>query len=591
MNDDRVIPKGGSVSVVTYALLIDDEEVSPMVEVLSIVTEKEANRIPCARLSLRDGDAAEEDLPLSNTANFTPGKSIEIRAGYASIESTIFKGVIVKHGVKVRGRGTSVLVVDCRDLAVKMTVGRSSRYFVDKTDRDVIKKLVGEYGLVSDVDATDVTHPDLVQYHVSDWDFLVSRAEANGLLAIVDDGAVAVKAPKLDGAADLAIRLGDTVYELDAEIDARRQLQSVRAYSWDHCTQEVLASGGTAPSPVNGQGNLAEKDLAKTIGLDELELRHGGRLDSQEMKAWADAQLVRGSLAKVVGRAKIQGEPKIKPGLLVEINGVGERFSGTAFVAAVRHEIVGGAWYTNIQFGLPPDMFARRNDVAEVAAAGLVPAVHGLHIGIATRLEGDPAGEDRIQVRLPLVDPNAEGIWARCACPDAGAERGVFFRPEIGDELIIGFLDQDPRDPVVLGMVHSSQNPAPIALSDENHEKAIVTRSKMRLHFDDDKSVITVETPGGNVAILSDDEQSIKLKDQHGNSITMDSEGITLDGSQITLKAQQGVSVEAGTELTTESGANTQVKASAQVKVEGSAGAELKSSGMTSVQGSLVKIN
>ncbi len=591
MNDDRIIPTNGQASAVTHTLLVDGNEIPPTVEVLSIVTEKEANRIPCARLSLRDGDAAAEDFPLSNGAEFAPGKELEIKAGYASDETTIFKGIIIKHGIKVRGRGSFALVVECRDAAVKMTVGRKSRYFVDKTDSAVMEEIIGEYGLRADVAPTEVTHPDIVQYHVSDWDYLISRAEANGLLAIVGDGTVSVQAPRLDGSADLSIRFGDTIYEFDAEIDARRQYQSVRAYAWDHSAQRVMQKDGSAPSPSSAQGNLSESDLAATVGLDELALRHTGRLDGQEMKVWADAQLVRSSLAKIVGRAKIRGLAAVKPGQLVEVNGVGERFSGTAFVAAVRHEIVRGAWYTDVQFGLRPNWFARRKDIVDVAAAGLVPAVHGLHIGIATKLEGDPDGEDRIQVRLPLVDPQADGIWARWLCPDAGADRGVFFRPEIGDELIVGFLDQDPRDPVVLGMVHSSQRAAPIPLSDDNHEKAIVTRSKMRLHFDDDKIIVTVETPGGNTVVLSDDEQSIKLEDQHGNSVTLNSDGITLDGSKIMLKAQQEVTIEAGTDLKAKSGTNTQIKAGAQLQVEGSAGAELKTSAIATIQGSLVKIN
>ena len=591
MSNDRIIPTAGQGSVVTHSLLIDGKQVAPTVEVLSIVTEKEANRVPSARIVLRDGDAAAEDFPLSNGSDFVPGGEIEIKAGYASDEATLFKGIIVKNGIKVRGRGSSALVLDCRDVAVKMTIGRNSGYFVDKTDAAVMEELIGGHNLSADVASTSVTHADLVQYHVSDWDFLLTRAEANGMLVVVDDGNIGVQPPKLSGSADLSIRFGDTVYEFDAEIDARHQFQSVRSYTWDHSAQEVLQKDGSPPSSTSAQGNLSETDLAATIGLDEFALRHSGRLDAGELKAWADATLLRSSLAKIVGRAKIRGFAAIKPGQLIELNGVGERFSGTAFIAAVRHEIVHGTWHTDLQFGLPPDAFARRKDIMDVAAAGLVPAVHGLHIGVTTKLEGDPDGEDRIQVRLPLIDPAADGIWARWLCPDAGRARGVFFRPEIGDEVIGGFLDQDPRDPGVLGMVHSSQHPAPIPLSDDNHEKAIVTREQLRVHFDDDKKVITINTPGGNSVVLSDDEQSIKLEDQHGNSVTLNSDGITLDGSKVTITAQQEVSIEAGTDLKAQSGTNTEIKASAQFKAEGSAGAELKSSAIATIKGSLVQIN
>jgi Rhs element Vgr protein len=590
MTDERFIAAEGRASAATYMLLVDGSELPPTVEVMSIVAEREVNRVPRAQLVVRDGDIAAEDFPLSNQDHFVPGKELQIKVGYGAQEKTIFKGIVIKHSIKVRSPGGSYLTVDCWDAAVKMTVGRKSRFFIEKKDSDVLNDILGEHGLEADVETTDVTHPALVQSHATDWDFTLSRADANGLLVFVDDGKVAVKRPQLDGAANLSILLGGTVYELDAEIDARHQLQAVQAYSWDYSSQEVISRDGEAPA-ANPMGNLNESALANVVGLDAFELRHTGRLEQGELKAWADSQLIRSGLAKIVGRAQIPGYADIKPGHLVDASGFGERFSGKAFVAAVRQEVTGGTWRTEIQFGLKPDRFARREGILDIAAAGLLPAVHGLHIGVATALEGDPDGEDRILVRLPMIDSEADGIWARLLSPYATDGKGMFFRPELGDELIVGFLDQDPRDPVVLGMVHSSRKPAPIALSDDNQEKAIVTRSGMRVHFDDEKAIATIDTPGGNSVVLSDDGQAITITDQHGNSLTMDSEGITLDALKITLKSQQEVKIEAGTNLKAESGANAEIKAGAQLKAEGSAGAELSTSAIATIKGSLVKIN
>ena len=157
--------------------------------------------------------------------------------------------------------------------------------------------------------------------------------------------------------------------------------------------------------------------------------------------------------------------------------------------------------------------------------------------------------------------------------------------------MVVGFLNGDPRDPIVLGMLHSSAKPAPLQAKDENHEKGLVTRSKMKVLFDDEKSILTIETPGKNTMVISDDEQAITLTDQHGNSITMNSDGITLDASKITLNAQQEIIQKAGTDLNAEGGANVNVKAGAQLKAEGSAGAELSTSAIAVIKGSLVQIN
>ena len=250
----------------------------------------------------------------------------------------------------------------------------------------------------------------------------------------------------------------------------------------------------------------------------------------EELKAWADACLLKSRLAKNCGRLKFKGFAKIKPGDVVKLEGLGKRFNGKVYVTGIRHEVVNGNWYTHAQFGLPNDWYYHQHDdVVDMPAAGLVPAISGLQIGKVVKLEKDPDGEDRIQVKLPIIDPKAKGVWARMASLDAGKERGYFFRPEIDDEVIVGFVNGDPRDPVVLGMLHSSKLPAPIQAKDVNHEKGLVTRSKMRVWFDDEKKIMTLDTPAGNKIEISEDGKSITLEDQNKNKIVMDDKGIEIN--------------------------------------------------------------
>jgi len=266
----------------------------------------------------------------------------------------------------------------------------------------------------------------------------------------------------------------------------------------------------------------------------------------------------------------------------MELRGVGERFNGNVFVTAIRHQFNVNNWETDIQFGLSLQRLSQQNDVPDTPAAGLVPPVHGLHIGVVTQLE-DPEAEDRVRVRMPMVDPDDEGIWARIASLDAGDTRGAFFRPEIDDEVVLGFLNDDPRDPIILGMLNSSAKPAPISASDANPEKGFVTRSGMKLIFDDDAVSLNIETPKGNRITLSDDEGSIVLEDENGNKIEMNGDGISIESSgNISIRADQDVNIE---------GLNVMLKANLEFKAEGSAGAELTSSGIAKLTGSQVQIN
>jgi len=569
------IPTPATPDLCTARLLVDGAEVPATVHVVSIAVTRELNRIPSATLHVEDGTAASGTFVVGNADYFIPGKKLEIKLGYRAQEATVFKGIVIKYSVKIRKSG-SFLIVECRDEAVRMTSGRKSHYYTDQKDSDILEEIIGRYSLTADVAATSAKLPEVVQYDATDWDFALCRAEANGLLVMVEDGTVRMAAPDASQSPVVTAAFGATLLEYDAEVDARLQSPGIKAHSWNAADQTLIeadAAEPTLPSP----GNLTPTALADVLGGDPHDLRHGGHLAAPELQAWADSRLLRERLAKVRGRARFQGFAGVMPGKVIEIDGVGDRLQGKVLVAGVRHQFADGNWETDVQFGLSPEPFAETFNLRPLPAAGLLPAVSGLQTGIVTKLEGDPDGEDRIKVRLPLISAQEEGVWARIATLDAGKDRGTYFRPEIGDEVIIGFLNDDPRYPVVLGMCHSSNKSAPKPPSDDNHEKGYVSREKLKMTFDDDKKVIAFETPAGNKLTLSEDDKSITIEDQNGNKLILDDKGITLDSSKdIILKAAKDLKIE---------GQNLELKAQMSFKAEGNSSAELLSGASTTVKG------
>ncbi|MGQ3678461.1 type VI secretion system tip protein VgrG [Tenacibaculum discolor] len=581
MNNTGTIQTSKSADLVTFKILIEGEELSKQYEVKNITVSKEVNKIPTAQIVLIDGDASERDFKLSNEELLIPGKEIEITAGYHSDEETIFKGIVIKHNLRIRA-SSAQLIVECKDEAVKMTVGRKSKYFYESTDSDIFEEIIGKYSLSKDVETTNYNHAELVQYNASDWDFVVSRAQANGKLCFVDDGTITIAKPNVSQAEIETVTFGGSLLDFDAEIDARHQVKKVAAYSWNHADQEVIEIEGKDPN-VSLNGNLSVSDLNKTIGLESMELRHGGVVTDTELQDWADAKWLFQQLAKVRGRVKFQGIPSVKPNTILKLEGVGDRFNGNVYVTGVQHVISEGNWVANAQFGLSTEWFSETFEISAKPASGLLPAIQGLQVGIVSQLEEDPDGEDRILVQIPIVNNEEEGIWCRVASPDAGENRGIFFRPEIGDEVIVGFINEDPNDAIVLGMLHSSAKPSPITATDDNHEKGIVTRSEMKVLFDDDKKIITIETPAGKIISLDEDEGAITIEDDNSNIITINSDGILMESAgDISLKASGDVNIE---------GTNVSIAANAEFKAEGSAGAEVSTSAIAVLKGSLVQIN
>lgn len=581
MNNTGVIQTGKSPDLVTYQILVDNQEIPGTYPVLTMNVRKEFNRISLARIVFYEGTASDRNFEISDSAFFVPGKKIQINVGYHSENKMIFKGIIIRHSVKVRG-GKSSLIVECKDEAVKMTIGRKSRYFYDSTDSDILEQLAGEYKLEKSVEKTSYTHEKLVQYNASDWDFLVSRAQANGKLCFTDNGKLIIQKPDTSQQPIETVANGLTLMDFDAEMDARTQFSKITALSWNAADQEISRIEAKSPS-VKTSGNIDSSQLADVIGLQDLELRYGGNLNETEAQDWADSKMLFQQMAKIRGRVRFQGIDKIKPGSILKLEGIGERFNGNVFISGVQHTINNGLWSVDAQFGLDPVWFSETYDINETPAAGLVPAVKGLQYGVVSQLQDDPQGECRIMVKLPVVDSSEQGIWCRVATLDAGENRGSFFLPEIGDEVLVGFINEDPNNAVIVGMLNSSAKPAPLTASDDNDIKGFVTRSEMKFLFDDKKKSVTIETPAGKKVTIDEDAGEITLQDENSNTLKMNKDGISMEsGKDLVLKATGDITIE---------GMNIEITGQAEVKASGSAGTEVSSSATTTIKGSIVQIN
>jgi len=592
-------PALGGGGLVRLSVFSDGTAIPSTVQVVSVTVKKSINKIPLAEVVILDGDMPQKAFPVSDADYFKPGGVIKINAGYDSDEETIFEGVIVKHGIKITGDNYARLVIECRDKAVAMTIGRKNANYVDSKDSAIITKIIGNHsGLSADVGTTTTEFKELVQYYCTDWDFVLSRAEVNGLLVIVDSAKLTIKAPVTSGTPNLTVTYGEDLKEFHAGIDARSQFSKVQGVSWDMKNQAIVKQEST-PQTLNVQGNLDAATLAKVIGLSSYVLQTASPVESTALKSWADGQQLKSGLARIQGRMVFQGSASAKVGELIELKGVGARFNGNVYVSAVHHDVSDGNWKTEVEFGMPQDWFAESRDLVAPPASGMLPGIEGLHIGVVKKLDADPDGQYKIQVSIPVLQVETDGVWARLMQFYASDGLGAFFVPEIGDEVVLGYFNNDPSSPVILGSLYSSKRKPAYELTADNFKKALTTKSKLLLEFDDDKKIITLITPGKNQIVISDEGKSILLKDQTGNQVKLSDSGILLDSpkdvtisakGKINISATGNVAIDAKGDVT-EGGTNITHSAKAGFTAKGSASAEISSSGQTTVKGSMVMIN
>lgn len=560
----------------------------------------ELNRISYAEISIFDGEVDTTDFTISESTDLIPGNTIEVTAGYGSdAEISIFKGLIVKHSIRITAGEASALVITCKHKAVTMCYNRTEAQFSDKTDSSIMTSVIGTYGLTATVDSTTPIVPVMFQKLATDWDFILSRADFNGFVTALDDDAVIVGKPKTSGSAVLRIGFGESILSFDAELSAEKQPTSLQVSSWDIKTHALINATAAEPT-LNTQGNITATTLSTKLSQKALKLTSNTPLTSADLQVWGDASLLKMRLSALKGTVSFIGNASVKPNTIIELAGVGQRFNGNAYVTMVNHVLEGGNWTTKVKFGLDEKFAFENKDFSYPNAIGQLPAINGLQVAVVKKIFGDPDSQFRILLTLPSNAENQDGIWARMANFHATNTAGAGFLPEVGDEVVIGFLENDPRYPVILGSLYSSSKAAAATAADNNNYiKTIITKSQLKISFDDEKKILKLETPGGNYITFSDDAKSIEITDQHTNSITMDASGISMQSSKdivlnakgkISATAVQNVELVAKMDVKT-TGLNINNNASIGFVAKGAATAEISASGQTTVKGAIVMIN
>lgn len=607
------IPGHDKISKPTCTIVMGtgkESDVTATYSVVSCMVRNGVNRIPVAEVVIYDGSRPKRDFPLSIEERFIPGKATAtIKLGYKGKEEVVFTGVIMSQSIKSPLDGPSTLKMELRDPIIKSTIVRKNKYFADLKDSEIIKNIMDTYSGVGEIDVTTAKHKEMVQYYCTDWDFVLSRAEANGMLVLFrtkDVGARKLKKgfnfKKPEFAAvsknsekedSLKLTFGDNIVEIEADMDARDQYESVTGHFWDYSKQSVVKENSPVSTELVSpeEGDVTGKKLSDVLAAGTYLQQTGAKLLDEELQAWSEAKMLRSRMAKIKGRVRIYGTNVVEPGDVIVLDGLGGNFNKNAYVSEVIHSFsADSTWYTDIRFGYSDDWFYERyQNIMTKPASGLLPGIHGLMTGIVTDFEDKEGGEFRVRVTIPLIDKDDKGVWARVSAADAGPARGVVIRPEKEDEVLLGFINGDPRDPIILGVLYSKNRaiPAGLEADEKNTKKGWVTLGETKFLIDDtaDKQKVTVETKKKNTIIISDADKSITIMDQNKNKIVMDDKGITIESDKdITMKAKGKITMTGQKDVTAES-------KTGKLIAKGSTGAEVTTSGKAVLKGSIVNIN
>ena len=551
----------------SFAVKVDGTQIETKYKLFRIQTFKEVNKLSRATISIIGGNPKENNFDESEESIFATGSEVEISLGYDQSNEIVFKGIISKHVLKIKKDFQSIstnnlLVIECVDKAVKLSNTYTTEIYEDKLDSDIITALISNAaGVSKTVSFTSVMNDFLPKYNCNDWDFILQRAEANGMIVLNSDNAITVTEPKpLLTIPELTVTYGNAMIDFHAEVDASTQYSTFDLSSYDSYNEEAVSSTSQEPSLL-AQGDLDGVTISKDVSPTKNELSTSSILTSSEAKNIADAFLMRSRLSRLVGKICVKGINNIDIGSIITLVGFGSRFSGLAYVTSLSHEFQKGNYKTWIGFGMRYNPIQNKNklDISRFSSK-----IEGLHIGTVTKIDADPKDELRIQVAIPTLKATGDGMWAKLATLYTGNEAGSFFIPEVDSQVVVSFLSNDSRYPIILGSLYTKTTKPYKTIDAENQFKAILSKEKLTLEFDDVEKIITIKSSDDNYIKIKETDKEIEIKDINKNTILTSKDGIKLSSEKdITIDAKGKIILKGGKGIDSDGGSKMTIKAGA----------------------------
>lgn len=435
-----------------FSFLLGGAKLPSSVQVVTLEISHGINKVPEARVVLRNSGPGRVEKVAR------PGASVSLRYGRGPGALT-FKGEVVRHHLRVQDKYIEYELL-VRHSLQRLQLNRHSRLFAaHSTEQQVLAQVLRPSSAHFELDDS-LKHVQMVQFDCSDWQFLLARLRANGAWLLVDGDNIVIKRPQLGGAQHTFKGQGKgegLVERMDWKFSNTSLTHATQATGWNMVQQQSEMSRG-AKADI-GTGALAAPSPASESG--SFEMTHSLPLPGSELHELSSGYLLGQRAAAVQGNIVVQGDGKYALGQTIAFQDFGEAIDGKALISAVTHVIKAQAgaelaWRTTLSIG--------HVDWRAIQAPP-VPTASGLHIGKVTAFPDPQASAeqaDLIQVNLPVLGEHAL-LWARFASPSASANSGQCLYPDIGDEVVLGFFEDDPRYPIILGAMFNPHSKAPFA--------------------------------------------------------------------------------------------------------------------------------
>lgn len=527
-------------------------------QVLSVTYDNDLDVASMFRIVMYNADNS-----LLDSALFDLGKTVEIHMGYGQNLVPMILGEVTAIEPDFSD-GPPTVTITGYDKSYRMRHNQPEpqqyRYVNDSV---IAMQIAIENGLIPIVDLSPILHLEKpILQSESDMAFLKERARANFFDVYVWWNNLYFQFPRPQMQA-YVLEWGQNLSSFSPRISSSglAGLQVIRGYS-EELAQTIVAFALSS--------NFNPEDLLEKLGSAGLDLlvSLGRRASHTEtFESPVDAFVIAKSLLQDIldglyeGSGSCIGIPNLQAGQYVEIRGVGKRFSGTYRLRKVVHTIDHNGYRTTFQVTQRSNanlLGLLRKSIKDLPAPDTQEKYYGVMVAkVSSNVEvmdvppALPLG--RVKVTFPSLSDDMQSGWARCVMPMAGSGKGVYFLPEVGDEVLVAFEGGNLSKPVVLGSMWNAQQLPPANNTDMlNNIRMIKTRSGHTLTFDDTVLApkVVIKSSGGHSVTLDDNPVApqIVIQDKGQSTIILNSSDgsvAIVAKSNLTLKASGNINLTA----------------------------------------------
>lgn len=552
------------------------------------------------------------------------------------LEEYLIEGEITGIEVSFNEKSEAPIIVRGYDISHRLHRGRHNHSYLKMSDTEIVKDIAKRTGIGINLNRCDNSgqqHEYVFQENQTHMDFLRERAARIGYELYVQDNKLNFCKPASQSS--LQLKWLDDINSFKIRITSAEQVSSVEVRSWDYTQKKAISETATSEKVVTKTGS----ELG-SVAIDNFNLKEPSKITvvDQPVSTPQEAQAMAQALCDELGGefiyadAKSVGNPKIRPGRVVNINGLGDRYSGQYYVTETRHIYSGRVYHTEFSVrGLRSGSL-----FATISTPVRLQPGQTFLVGIVTD-NNDPEDMGRVKVYFPTLTPpdqpgsskpnkagkagqgnkaskveEHESYWARVVAIGAGQyKKGFDCLPEVDDEVLVGFEHGDIHRPYIIGGVWNGKDKMPTLVKDsvitqQNMPmiqatkppakktiklkagkkpgnvrlRTFETRTGHTLQFIEEGKAkshagIRIETAQGHKIYLNDSQKQIEIITKLGHSITMDDlkrkiEIITKSGHSITMDdVKRQMSISSIGNLSIDAKGNIDIGAIGIIKVNG----------------------